>query len=68
MFVCGGLIGLDANSPWSVAPFSFGRITLGRLPQPGEACLVEARFLRQVDRYADFDFTLFGVTGDVILM
>jgi hypothetical protein len=48
-------------------PFRFGRIALGRLPHPGEECVVECKFLRRDGRYADFDFTLFGNNGDAIL-
>jgi len=53
--------------PGPSLPFRFGKIALGRLPHPGEACLVECKFLRRDGRYADFDFTLFGSSGNVIL-
>jgi hypothetical protein len=48
-------------------PFRFGRIALGRLPHPGEECIVQCKLLRREGRYADFDFTLFGINGDVVI-
>jgi hypothetical protein len=62
-----GLLAWMQVQPGASLPFRFGRIALGRLPHPGEACLVECRFLRREGRYADFDFTLFGSDGEVIL-
>jgi malonyl CoA-acyl carrier protein transacylase/NAD(P)-dependent dehydrogenase (short-subunit alcohol dehydrogenase family) len=62
-----GLLAWMQIRPGPSLPFSFGRIALGRLPHPGEACVVEVKFLQQQDRYADFEFTLFGTSGDVIL-
>jgi NAD(P)-dependent dehydrogenase (short-subunit alcohol dehydrogenase family) len=62
-----GLLAWMQVQPGPSLPFRFGRIALGRLPHPGEECLVECRFLRQEGRYADFGFTLYGNGGDVIL-
>jgi acyl transferase domain-containing protein len=62
-----GMLAWTQVQPGPSLPFRFGRVALGRLPHPGEACLVEATFLRQEGRYADFNFTLFGSSGDVIL-
>lgn len=62
-----GLLAWMQVQPGASLPLRFGKIALGRLPNPGEACLVEAKFLRQDGRFADFDFTLFGSCGDVIL-
>jgi acyl transferase domain-containing protein len=62
-----GLLAWMQVQPGPSLPFRFGRIALGRLPHPGEACLVEVKFLRKEGRYADFNFTLFGSSGDVIL-
>jgi hypothetical protein len=62
-----GLLAWMQIQPGPSLPFRFGRIALGRLPHPGEACLVQCKFLRQEGRYADFDFTLYGNSGDVIV-
>lgn len=62
-----GLLAWMQVQPGPSLPFRFGRIALGRLPHPGEACLVQCKFLRKEGRYADFDFTLFGVNGEVIV-
>lgn len=48
-------------------PARLGCVEFGRLPHPGEACVVETRFLRRDGRYAVFQFTLFGQGGDVLV-
>ncbi|MEO8494244.1 MAG: SDR family NAD(P)-dependent oxidoreductase [Planctomycetota bacterium] len=62
-----GLLAWFAVEPGSALPASIGRLTLGRLPRAGESCLVETRFRSREGRYGLFDFTLFGVNGEVIM-
>jgi hypothetical protein len=46
--------------PGATLPVRFGAVELGRLPYPGEECVVETRFLRREERFAVFAFTLLG--------
>ena len=62
-----GLLAWMQVKPGPSLPFRFGRIALGRLPHPGEECIVQCHSLGLDGRYADFDFTLFGNNGDVLL-
>ncbi len=48
-------------------PASMGELEVGRLTRPGEACVVETKFLRRDGERAWFEFTLFGQNGDLIL-
>ena len=48
-------------------PARLGSVEFGRLPHPGEACVVETQVLRRDGRYAVFQFTLFGQGGDVLV-
>lgn len=48
-------------------PESIGTLRIASMPHPGEACLVESRFLDRTERHATFAFTLFGSDGRVIL-
>jgi hypothetical protein len=55
-----GILCWTRVTPGATLPVRFGEIRFGRMPYPGEACMVETRFLRREDRFAVFDFTLFG--------
>ena len=48
-------------------PYKIGAVTFGKTPMPGEPCLVQITFKGCEGRYADFDFTLVGNDGSVIL-
>ncbi|MFN8710107.1 MAG: polyketide synthase dehydratase domain-containing protein, partial [Planctomyces sp.] len=48
-------------------PVRFGSIHTGRLPDPGEPCLVRIEFCEASDRRAVFSFELFGNNGDRLL-
>jgi hypothetical protein len=43
------------------------KLSIGRLPNPGEACQVHVQLLAHTLNRARFDFTLFGVDGDMLL-
>lgn len=48
-------------------PVGIGRLTIGRLPRPGEACQVHVRPKGHSSEEATFDFSLLGVDGSLIL-
>ncbi len=48
-------------------PQGFGRVRLGRLPKPGEACVVHVELRRHEDQRTYFDFILRGTDDTVIL-
>ncbi|WP_166830410.1 type I polyketide synthase [Thalassoroseus pseudoceratinae] len=48
-------------------PASMGELEVGRLTRPGEACIVETKFLRRDGQRAWFEFSLFGQNEDLIL-
>lgn len=48
-------------------PVRFGSIRTGRLPDPGEPCVVRIEFCEAGDRRAVFCFELFGNNGDCLL-
>ncbi|HWA96978.1 MAG TPA: polyketide synthase dehydratase domain-containing protein, partial [Pirellulales bacterium] len=62
-----GLLAWQSVQPGAHLPVSFGRIRLGTLPSPGEACIVESSYRGREGRTASFDFTLFGNDGRVVL-
>jgi hypothetical protein len=62
-----GILAWRQLEPGVALPASFGRIRLGRLPDHGEACLVETRLRSHSGRHAEFDFRLLGCDGQVLL-
>ncbi|HEY5313972.1 MAG TPA: KR domain-containing protein, partial [Pirellulales bacterium] len=62
-----GILAWRQLEPGVALPASFGRIRLGRLPDHGEACLVETRLRSRSGRQAEFDFRLRGCDGQVLL-
>ena len=48
-------------------PANMGELEIGRLTRPGEACIVETKFLRRDGKRAWFEFALFGQNEDLIL-
>ena len=48
-------------------PVRISRLEIGRLPSPGEACQVHIQLLSHSHERARFDFTLYGVDGEMIL-
>ncbi len=54
-------------APGTALPMRMERLEIGRLPTPGEPCQVHVRSLHHEDGQASFDFTLYGVDGDVLL-
>ncbi|MAT73171.1 MAG: hypothetical protein CMJ58_27105 [Planctomycetaceae bacterium] len=61
-----GILAWFTIEPGTALPESIGSLSLGRRSRAGEKCLVHTRFKRREDRYAWFDFTLYGVNGDVL--
>ncbi len=61
-----GILAWQQVQPGSALPVKFGRLIPGRLPIPGEACEVHVRLKGNEATAATFDFTLYGVDGDVI--
>ena len=61
-----GLLAWQHVQPGTALPRGFGRIELGYLPQPGEACVVRSTFRERNGQQASFDFCLFGSDGRVI--
>jgi acyl transferase domain-containing protein/NAD(P)-dependent dehydrogenase (short-subunit alcohol dehydrogenase family) len=55
------------QAPGTALPVRMGQLEIGRLPSPGEACQVHVQLLRYAKGQASFDFTLYGIDGDVIL-
>ena len=62
-----GALAWDRVAAGTALPVRFGRLEVGRLPSPGEACEVHVRLLSHSNGRACFDFTLYGVDGDVLL-
>gem|GEM_PF-6084153 len=62
-----GLLAWWQVAPGVALPAGFGQLRRGRLPMPGEACLVETRLRSHAGREARFNFTLFGSDRQVIL-
>ena len=48
-------------------PVRISRLEIGRLPGPGEACQVQVQLLSHSHERARFNFTLYGVDGEMIL-
>lgn len=67
-----GILAWDQVASGSALPVKIGQISLGRLPYPGEACEVHialkgSNVTSDGRRNANFDFTLYGVDGAVLL-
>lgn len=62
-----GVLAWQRVAAGTALPIRFGRLEVGRLPSPGEACQVHARLVSHAKDRACFDFTLYGVNGDVLL-
>lgn len=62
-----GILAWQRVAPGTALPMRIGRLEIGRLPSPGEACQVHVQLLSQSAAQATFDFTLYGVDGDVLL-
>ena len=62
-----GMLAWQRVAAGTALPVRFGRLEVGRLPSPGEACEVHTRLLSHSSGRACFDFTLYGVDGDVLL-
>lgn len=62
-----GILAWTSIEPGPALPVEIGRLQLGRLPHPGEACLVHSQIRRREEGRAWFDFTLTGDDGDLIL-
>ncbi len=63
--VCGSFAFLQFGGAVEV-PHQFDRLRWVRQPRAGEVCIVRA-FFRGEGRHSEFDFTLYGDAGDVIL-
>jgi len=48
-------------------PVSFGRIRFGRLPDPGEPCLVQIQWVKDSPQGMVLTFQLIGLNGDLLL-
>jgi hypothetical protein len=62
-----GLLCWSRTAPGATLPVKLGALVLGRMPHPGEACVVETRFVRRDGRFAVFEFTLFGDDGAALV-
>ncbi len=62
-----GVLAWQRVAAGTALPVRFGRLEVGRLPSPGEACEVHTRLVSQSSGRACFDFTLYGIDGDVLL-
>lgn len=62
-----GILAWQRVSPGTALPVRIQRLEIGRLPSPGEACQVHILLLSHSHDRARFDFTLYGVDGDMIL-
>ncbi len=62
-----GILAWQRVSAGAALPVGIGHLSLGRLPDPGEACEVHVRFKSKTDRTAVFDFGLWGVDRTPIL-
>jgi hypothetical protein len=62
-----GLLAWERVEPGTALPVGIRRLRLGRPPEPGEPCLVEARFRGREGRRGSFDVSLWGDNGDLIL-
>ncbi len=65
-----GILAWQQVAPGMALPVRIGTLSIGRLPDPGEACQVHVRLnssSRLPTNRASFDLTLYGVDGELIL-
>ncbi|MDX1928960.1 MAG: SDR family NAD(P)-dependent oxidoreductase [Pirellulaceae bacterium] len=62
-----GILAWQRVAPGTALPVRISRLEVGRLPSPGEACQVHVRLLTHSHDHARFDFTLYGVDGEMLL-
>lgn len=62
-----GILAWQKVAPGSALPVRIGTLSIGRLPAPGEACEVHVRLNSAGEGHASFDFTLYGVDGEMLL-
>lgn len=62
-----GIYAWQKIRPGISLPVGIGRLTLGRLPRPGEACQVHVRPRETSHDNATFDFSLYGVDRGLII-
>lgn len=62
-----GIFAWNRIRPGVALPAQIARLSLGRRPRPGEACEVHLRPMRSDSTTADFNFTLYGFDGEMIL-
>ena len=62
-----GILAWQRVAPGTALPVRIQRLEVGRLPNPGEACQVHVQLLAHSHDRARFDFTLYGVDGEMIL-
>jgi NAD(P)-dependent dehydrogenase (short-subunit alcohol dehydrogenase family) len=62
-----GILAWQRIAPGSALPVRFGKLQLGRHPNPGEACTVHAVLNSYTADSASFDFSLYGVDEALIL-
>jgi NAD(P)-dependent dehydrogenase (short-subunit alcohol dehydrogenase family) len=62
-----GILAWQRVAPGTALPVRIRRLEVGRLPSPGEACQVHVQLLSHSQDRACFDFTLYGVDGEMIL-
>lgn len=62
-----GILAWQRVAPGTALPMRISRLEVGRLPSPGEACQIHVQLLSHSQDRARFDFTLYGVDGEMIL-
>jgi hypothetical protein len=62
-----GILAWQRVAPGTALPVRIRRLEVGRLPNSGEACQVHVQLLSHTQERACFDFTLYGVDGEMIL-
>ncbi len=62
-----GILAWQRVAPGTALPVSIQKLEVGRLPSPGEACQVHVQLLSHSQTRANFDFTLYGIDGEMIL-
>ena len=62
-----GILAWQRVASGTALPVRMNRLQIGRLPSPGEACQVHVQLLSHSHERALFNFTLYGVDGEMIL-
>ena len=62
-----GLLGWSSVRPGASLPAEIGALRLGRLPHPGERCLLRTELIKSDDASAWFNFRLWGSDGQLIV-